>query len=371
MTQVYETAFVTIAVNVKNDPRQSLLLSPKRDKSIPGWHQSLNKAWGMGKAEIWWKSLLEGGPLGSRAWCYQERYLSTRLIHITDNGLWLWECNSRIFWTEGTQSHARRPSMQLHNSRQIWQQLINDSATALDREIRVPEILYQWHKIVEAYSKRELTFETDKLPALSGLAHKVHDLINSRYLAGIWLDDLSRGLLWRRNQTTNFEQWRRPTEYRAPSWAWCAIDGPVQIQSTIHEVHFKLLSTSIVPAGNDPMGKLQIGSKICLSGRVKKFYVKAPDLWKIGRSILDTSETVKIADSNSSGYGTICWDIPTESGAQEVWCLLIGTDSAAQYGLGLTPTTDRQDEFRRIGLIVFDGLTWLNINDEERNITII
>jgi hypothetical protein len=90
MTQIYESAFVTIAYNISSDSSQSLLLSSRTERGIQGWHKNLNKAWGLGKAEIWWKSVLEGGPLGSRAWCYQERYLSTRLIHMTDDGLWLW-----------------------------------------------------------------------------------------------------------------------------------------------------------------------------------------------------------------------------------------------------------------------------------------
>ena len=371
MTQIYESAFVTIAYNISSDSSQSLLLSSRTERGVQGWHKNLNKAWGLGKAEIWWKSVLEGGPLGSRAWCYQERYLSTRLIHMTDDGLWLWECNSSTFWTSGTESIGRQPSMHHHNARQIWQRLVKDDPTVIGQESKSADILYQWHKVVEAYSKRTLTFEADKLPALSGLAQKVYHLTKSPYLAGLWKEDLPRGLLWIRDQKTNLEQWRRPRVYRAPSWSWCAIDGPVHLHLTLHEVQFKLLDACMVPGSRDPMGKLEIGSKICLSGRVRKFQVAAPDPWMVGRSILDTAGMARAADGSSSGYGVLCWDIPAESAIQEVWGFAIGTDSYAQYGLALMPTTVKQGEFKRIGVITFVGLDWSYKEDEDRDITLI
>jgi hypothetical protein len=370
MTQIYESAFVTLAYNISTDSSQSLLLPSRTEEGTPSWHQSLNKAWGLGKAEVWWKSVLEGGPLGSRAWCFQERYLSTRLIHMTDNGLWLWECNSRTFCTLGTESLGRQPSMHHYNPRQTWQRLMNDESTVIDQS-RVADILYQWHKIVEAYSRRTMTLEADKLPALSGLAHKVHDVTKSHYLAGLWKDDLPRSLLWIRNQNTNVEQWRRPRVYRAPSWSWCAIDGPVQLHSNLHQVQFRFLDAFMISTNSDPMGKLEIGSKICLSGRVRKFQVAAADSWKIGRSILDTAGMTRLAGGSSSAYGILCWDIPSESAIQEIWCLAIGTDSYAQYGLALMPTTAQKDEFYRIGVVTLVGLEWSSTSDEERDLTLL
>jgi hypothetical protein len=59
-------------------------------------------------------------------------------------------------------------------------------------------IYLTWRRIVDRYSSRLLTRPTDKLPAISGLAHEIQAVYRSEYAAGIWIDDLPRALLWRR-----------------------------------------------------------------------------------------------------------------------------------------------------------------------------
>lgn len=54
-----------------------------------------------------------------------------------------------------------------------------------------------WRTVVEEYSSRELTWTSDKHPALSGLTHLVQP-VGSQYAAGLWVNDFLRGLLWRR-----------------------------------------------------------------------------------------------------------------------------------------------------------------------------
>jgi hypothetical protein len=57
---------------------------------------------------------------------------------------------------------------------------------------------YIWWRnvIVEQYSALNLTKQTDKLPALSGLAALVREKTQDVYLGGLWLSDLADGLLW-------------------------------------------------------------------------------------------------------------------------------------------------------------------------------
>jgi hypothetical protein len=43
-----------------------------------------------------------------------------------------------------------------------------------------------WHSVVEVYSKLDLTYQSDKLPALSGLAKVLQLLVGGQYLAGLW-----------------------------------------------------------------------------------------------------------------------------------------------------------------------------------------
>ncbi|KAF1963751.1 HET-domain-containing protein [Byssothecium circinans] len=49
---------------------------------------------------------------------------------------------------------------------------------------------------VQTYSSCNLTYASDTLPAISGLAKCFGDVLQDRYFAGIWGNDLLRGLLW-------------------------------------------------------------------------------------------------------------------------------------------------------------------------------
>ena len=43
-----------------------------------------------------------------------------------------------------------------------------------------------WYGILHDYSRRELNFPMDKLPALSGIAAMVQKVVGNVYLAGLW-----------------------------------------------------------------------------------------------------------------------------------------------------------------------------------------
>lgn len=82
----------------------------------------------------------------------------------------------------------------------------------------------RWQNIVSEYSRRALTFATDTLPALSGLAAKwssmnVLDGYHVNYLAGLWRRNLDRDLLWKYRDSLDND---RPPDYIAPTWSWAA-----------------------------------------------------------------------------------------------------------------------------------------------------
>jgi hypothetical protein len=84
-----------------------------------------------------------------------------------------------------------------------------------------------WASIIEEYSRLTLTFEKDRLPALSGIARLANHFCPGRYVAGLWEKDLPRQLLWYRGweqghgiempDTTTSRQ--RATVY-APTFSW-------------------------------------------------------------------------------------------------------------------------------------------------------
>lgn len=84
-----------------------------------------------------------------------------------------------------------------------------------------------WYKMIEGYSKRELSFHSDRLQALSGLATLTASYKNGTYLAGIWWQDIAFGLCWRKSAGKG-ETYAKPDSYIAPSWSWASVIGPVK-----------------------------------------------------------------------------------------------------------------------------------------------
>jgi hypothetical protein len=80
---------------------------------------------------------------------------------------------------------------------------------------------------MEDYSFRRLTNETDKLPALSGLAHSFQKTFpQAKYVAGIWSTHLPAALLWRTKHSAH-----RPLSYIAPTWSWASVVGSITYES--------------------------------------------------------------------------------------------------------------------------------------------
>jgi len=117
-------------------------------------------------------------PLSNRAWTLQERYLSPRVVHYAKDQVYF-QCLMGIISEDG----ARFPNL---SSKQALVGYRDFQTTSSQREdvksaIKgfVPHdlndpgnlrLIYGWNSLVELYSKRELTKEMDKLPALSGIA---------------------------------------------------------------------------------------------------------------------------------------------------------------------------------------------------------
>ena len=83
----------------------------------------------------------------------------------------------------------------------------------------------EWPLLVMDFTCRDLTRDSDRLPALSGLAdwmQRKDDL----YLCGLWASNLLFELLWHVEASTQETHWRLVEPY-APSWSWASITGPV------------------------------------------------------------------------------------------------------------------------------------------------
>ncbi|KAF2688359.1 HET-domain-containing protein, partial [Lentithecium fluviatile CBS 122367] len=101
-----------------------------------------------------------------RAWCVQERALASRIVHF---------CDVEIFW------ECRYPRV----SQPFCVCGANASIGGYDyQELRLIYTI-DWQCIVRTYTRRNITYGTDKLPALGGLARRF-PIPDSAYIACIW-----------------------------------------------------------------------------------------------------------------------------------------------------------------------------------------
>lgn len=82
-----------------------------------------------------------------------------------------------------------------------------------------------WEAMVDSYSERKMTEQSDRLVAISAIAKLYGDSNKHTYLAGLWNETLPLGLCWMVEQGSREP---RPKEFRAPSWSWASINTPIR-----------------------------------------------------------------------------------------------------------------------------------------------
>jgi hypothetical protein len=186
--------------------------------------------------------------LGSRAWAFQERLLSRRVLNYTRDQL-IWECRECI--KREANVFAGKSYMNLP-----------------DVESKKKDVYRFWFGVVEYFSKCALTFSRDIFPALSGIASEVNSLLNDTYIAGMWKSDLRAALLWK-----PAEYGTVVSEYRAPSWSWASLSGDIkydilregylgedQIQNLPHDRDIRILAHHVHQVTSDSLGMIDEAS---------------------------------------------------------------------------------------------------------------
>ncbi|OCL09971.1 HET-domain-containing protein [Glonium stellatum] len=162
------------------------------------------------------------GPLYKRAWVYQEQALSTRTLAFGKDNVY-WVCPSMNANENYPMGYRQRSSMPAAE----FLRELKGSESEPD-EFEMEEDLHDlWYGIIEEYSTRSLTKATDRLPAVSGLAAEINKrLEDDQYIAGLWREDLKRGLLWSCPdlRKTGLRA-KPPLQYVAPSWSWASLAG--------------------------------------------------------------------------------------------------------------------------------------------------
>lgn len=180
--------------------------------------------------------------LATRAWALQEKLLPPRTVHLGDRGAF-WECRHKIANEYLPDGFTKRLGSGL-----------------LQRMRKLEFLQGWWADVVHLYTSANLTFARDKLPALSGVAKRIHSQKGGQYLAGLWRDErIEAQLCWR-----NEEPRGRPAAWRAPSWSWASVDGPISYRTTQEGIcddsYAHVMDASVTPLNGDVFGELSAGS---------------------------------------------------------------------------------------------------------------
>jgi hypothetical protein len=180
--------------------------------------------------------------LATRAWALQEKLLPPRTLHLGDRGAF-WECRLKIA------------------NEYLPDGFTKMLGSGLLRQMRKLQHLQQWWAtVVHLYTSAHLTFERDKLPALSGIARRIHSQKGCQYLAGLWREEnIEAQLCWRVDGPRD-----RPVTCRAPSWSWASIDGPILYMPTqegiCEDKYAHVVDVSVIPLADDIFGELSAGT---------------------------------------------------------------------------------------------------------------
>lgn len=221
---------------------------------------------------------LSSSPLNARAWAMQEYLLAKRFVHFTEGEL-LWECvedlKCECMETENTKS-SYKMSLGIVRKNQFRGLAFGDAKLSLHE---------LWLRLLGRYSVLHLSYESDILPALSGLAKLWESRGAGKYLAGFWEGNILQSIMW---STFGVERLQRAAEYRAPSWSPFSLEDadlyhnrrmhvPFYYRTDLSELmtrHAVVVDAGVELAGADPTGGIK-SAFLQLQGRVTRVDVCA------------------------------------------------------------------------------------------------
>lgn len=162
------------------------------------------------------RHVLMTSPLMKRGWYFQELMLSRRILHWTSNGLYL-ECQTSNF-IEGRPRRLARYSGYIEPREAL--SVPNDKVLAQD----------DWYQIINRYSPMQLTYESDRMFAIHGIASLLTQRYGAEYFHGVFRSSIAQGLAWSYvcddlMDVDELDLRMRPpkhVEAQFPTWSWAS-----------------------------------------------------------------------------------------------------------------------------------------------------
>lgn len=327
-------------------------------------------------------------PLSSRAWTLQERLLSTRILHFTASEL-VWECNTESYcqcglvgcdtriwetWSDPARKSARTLKL-------AFDQAVREASNGNQQQMK-----NVWKDIVQLYTKKFMTYKTDRLPAASGLIKRLQQTNAGECFAGMWRKHLAEHMTWQVDTSGQKNRHTRHETYVAPTWSWASVNVNVKMSFvvvdysisamglTLPEPHVvaEILDVQYSLAGLDPTGSLSdailtirapvLPAELLVRRREKgeeslgrsdfEFVILHSETGKEIEFILDSLSDI---DTSVIKQDVLCVQWTTEADPQQLVAQLraIGWEGnfvLTSYFLVLRQCAKRLDKYERIGV---------------------
>lgn len=300
-------------------------------------------------------------PIFERAWTFQEFLLPPRAL-VFDSHQIHFKCLEQrlqpIFQTH-LEFQFECPDLPISVHGLVDENLARRKSESSKENYKRKVQIGTWARMINEYSRRDMKFYQDRLPALAGVASELAKSWNDTYLAGLWCRTIVEQLGWyrtelpRRNELPTHELQARPWKISyscpmpacSPSWSWVTVPGAVRIDSVYYP------DASLIDWGVDlksqtsPFGQVTQGF-IALEARV----LRMSDLGLKFKSWYDTS-------LNFTSSSTVRLDFGDAKPKLEN-CRILYLGTGIRYGTSvrifIAIEKSANGKFRRIGYTKLD-----------------
>jgi len=205
MGRTYEEALFVIAASAATDSSQGLFGVRLKDDFAPVSYKGELHGGVYAYTSRSPQYFVENGPLNTRAWVLQEYVLARRTAHFTKWGI-VWTC-------------SRDPAMG-----------VTEYSGGRGSVHAIP---YSWANMVRDYSRRGLTYKSDKLIAIRGLESSWGRRHGKTPHYGLFLEDMPQCLRWLWSGHGNHKLVRDVDG--VPSWSWASVTGRIDFVMSENE----------------------------------------------------------------------------------------------------------------------------------------
>lgn len=316
---------------------------------------------------------IEDAPLLTRAWAFQERLLPARTLHFHAEEL-VWECKSGVSCECGELDNEKFHGNTTEKSVELgW---LKKNLAVVSRPDANPKTLgYVWLDIVSEFSRLRLTKESDRMPALSGLANSLSSQKLGAFLAGIWEADLARGLIFERTKNPNtntklVDQDLTTIKRSRPSWSWASLPsdrfGSVSFDSVLRygfteDHNFSILEVSSTPEGSNSFSWVS-NATLQVRGLLVETTLESSPFAPMYASVANISFSEPYTARFANDGHVIL------EKEEKLFCLLVGSspENAASgrpklyYALVLRKCEHSGSDFYRAGLLKMESKSWFS-----------